>query len=203
MWQVWFIYIYKLLKYYRRPQQQQDSASIKLCYTFMHTLMYIHKNQDIKIQSPSKSFTSLSTAILTFRKGYSPNQAAQGHCWVVVNRITKSICQSDRETSLMQLISIVAADLNLKTRVSPLSSHYSQGKAKRFQRNLFDHFDEYFSSGQGTLRSNLASFLQCDLFGPVTHSTCLLFIEQVPVLCVCLPTFWTLEVKKLLPFSLA
>ena len=51
---------------------------------------------------------------------------------------TKSVLQSDAETSLMQLVNTVAADLNLPTRVSPPYSHHSQGKVERFHRNLFD-----------------------------------------------------------------
>ena len=52
--------------------------------------------------------------------------------------IHKSVLQSDRETSLMQLVSTVATDLKLPTGVSPPYSHQSQGKVVRFLRNLFD-----------------------------------------------------------------
>ena len=38
----------------------------------------------------------------------------------------------------MQLVSTVATDLKLPTRVSPPYSHQSQGKVERFHRNLFD-----------------------------------------------------------------
>ena len=38
----------------------------------------------------------------------------------------------------MQLVSTVATDLKLPTRVSPPYSHQSQGKMERFHRNLFD-----------------------------------------------------------------
>ena len=50
----------------------------------------------------------------------------------------RSVLQSDHETSLMQLVSTVATDLKLPTRVSPPYSHQSQGKVERFHRNLFD-----------------------------------------------------------------
>ena len=53
--------------------------------------------------------------------------------------IYKSVlhCQSDHETTLMQLVSTVDTDLKLPTRVSPPYSHESQGKVERFHRNLF------------------------------------------------------------------
>ena len=64
--------------------------------------------------------TGLCTAVLTSKKGYAPHQATQLHRWIVNLRFAKSILQSDAETSLMQLVNTVAADLNLPTRVSPL-----------------------------------------------------------------------------------
>ena len=72
------------------------------------------------------------------KKGYAPHQAAQLHRWIVKHGFTKSILQSDAETSLMQLVDTVSADLNLPTRVSSPYSHQSQGKVERFHQNLFD-----------------------------------------------------------------
>ena len=46
-------------------------------------------------------------------KGYAPHQAAQLHRWIVKHSFTKSILQSDAETSLTQLVNTVATDLNL------------------------------------------------------------------------------------------
>ena len=85
-----------------------------------------------------ESTTGLGLAVLTSKKGYTPHQAAQLHRWIIKHGFTKSVLQSDHETSLMQSVSTVATDLKLPTSVSPPYSHQSQGKVERFHRNLFD-----------------------------------------------------------------
>ena len=74
-----------------------------------------------------ESSTGLCRAVLTSKKGYTPHQPAQLHRWVLKHGFTKSILQLAAETSLMQLVNTVAADLNLPTRVSP---PYSQERWK-------------------------------------------------------------------------
>ena len=69
--------------------------------------------------SAIESTTGLCTAVLTSKKGYTPHQATQLHRWIVKHGFTKSILQSDTETSLMQLVNTVVTDLDLPTRVSP------------------------------------------------------------------------------------
>ena len=83
-----------------------------------------------------ESTMGLCTAVLTSKKRYTPHQAAQLHHWIVKHGFTKSILQSDHETSLMQLINTVSTDLKLPTRVSPPYSHQSQGKVERFSPHL-------------------------------------------------------------------
>ena len=85
-----------------------------------------------------ESITGLGLAVLTSKKGYTPHQAAQLQRWMIKRGFTKSVLQTDHETSLMQLVSTVATALKLPTIVSPPYSHQSQGKVERFHRNLFD-----------------------------------------------------------------
>ena len=85
-----------------------------------------------------ESTTGLGLAVLTSKKGYTPYQAAQLHRGIIKHGFTKGVLQSDHETSLMRLVSTVATDLKLPTRVSPPYSHQSQGKVERFHRNLFE-----------------------------------------------------------------
>ena len=94
---------------------------------------YLHHSYN-KIESA----TGLCTAVLTSKEDYTPHQAAQLHRGIVHRGLTKSISQSDAETSSMQLVNTVSTDLKLPTRVSPPCSHQSQGKVERFHRNFFD-----------------------------------------------------------------
>ena len=74
-----------------------------------------------------ESTTGLGLTVLTSKKGYTPHQAAQLHRWIIKHGFTKSVLQSDHETSLMQLVSTVATDLKLPTRVTLLTSESRQG----------------------------------------------------------------------------
>ena len=85
------------------------------------------------------------------------------------------------ETSLMQLVNTVAADLNLPTRVSPPYSHQSQGKVKRFHRNLLSNFTQQGYNGAVTSKSNLK--IEPHMLPPVTSlgtSTQHLHPQQLP-----------------------
>ena len=128
---------------HRRQHQQEENVSIiQLDYTFMRDPHQAPQRQGrqttFTILTAIESTTGLGLAVLTSKKGYTPHQAAQLHRWIIKHGFTKSVLQSDHETSLMQLVSTVATDLKLPTRVSPPYSHQSQGKVERFHRNLFD-----------------------------------------------------------------
>ena len=76
-----------------------------------------------------ESTTGLCTAALTSKKGYTPHQAAQLHRWIVKHGFTKSILQSDAETSLMQLVntSLYRPQLTYKSVTSLLTSESRKG----------------------------------------------------------------------------
>ena len=121
---------------------RRTSASYSLTTPSWITLTYIHSVQAGNKPTPflqlwrrQVSTTGLCTAVVTFKKRYTLHQAAQLHRWIVKQSLaSQSILQSDAETSLMQLVNTVAADLNLLqvTRESPPSSHQSQVKVERF-----------------------------------------------------------------------
>ena len=98
--------------------QEENISIIQLDYTIMND----------PCQAPQRSGRQYTYTILT------AIESTTGLC----TASAKSILQSDAETSLMQLVSTVAADLNLLTAVSPPYSHQRQGKVERFHRNLFD-----------------------------------------------------------------
>ena len=85
-----------------------------------------------------ESTAGLGLAVLTLKKGYTPHQAAQLHRWIIKHGFTKSVLQSDHETSLMQLVST--------SRHRPQTSYKGQStlltpeprEVERFHRNLFD-----------------------------------------------------------------
>ena len=125
----------------RRHQQDENVSIIQLDCTFTHDshqppqrwqTSYLHHPYSHRVYDG----TLYSSAYT--KKGYTPHQAAQLHRWIAKHGFTKSILQSDHETSLMQLVNRVSTDLKLPTRVSPPYSHQSQGKVERFHRNLFD-----------------------------------------------------------------
>ena len=126
---------------HRRQYQQEENISIiQPDYTFMHdphqAPQRTGRPHTYTILTAIESTTGLGLAVLTSKKGYTPHQAAQLHRWIIRHGFTKSVLQSDHETALMQLVSTVATDLKLPTRVSPPYSHQSQGKVKRFHQNL-------------------------------------------------------------------
>ena len=96
------------------------------------------KQQTYTILTHFETTTGLRIAVLISKKGHTAHHIAQLHHWIVKHSFTKSILQSDVETSLMQLVNTMAADLDLPTRVSPPSLYWSQGKAEGLRRNLFD-----------------------------------------------------------------
>ena len=124
------------------PSQEENISIIQLDYTFMHdphqAPQRTGRPHTYTILTAIESTTGLGLAVLTSKKGYTPHQAAQLHRWIIKHGFTKSVLQSDHETSLMQLVSTIATDLKLPTRVSPPYSHQCQGKVERFHRNLFD-----------------------------------------------------------------
>ena len=109
---------------HRRQHQKEENVSIiQLDYTFMHDPHQAPRRQGqqhtFTILTAIESTTGLGLAVPSSKKGYTPHQAAQLHRWIIKHGFTKSVLQSDHETSLMQLVSTVATDLKLPTRVSP------------------------------------------------------------------------------------
>ena len=110
-----------------RRQHQEENISIIQRRPHLHvtTLMYLHNVLADNTPTPFlrhwRQQQGLCAEMLTSKKGYTPHQAAQLHQWAVKHGFAKSILQSDAETSLMQLVNTVAADLNLPARVSPPS----------------------------------------------------------------------------------
>ena len=99
-------------------------------------------------------------------KGYARHQATQLHCWVVKHGFTKSILQSDAETSLTQVVNTVATDLNLPTRVSPPYSHQLQGKVERLHNDYLVHSSGktlHFENYRYNYRSSIVGFGECVL----------------------------------------
>ena len=115
---------------HRQQHQEGDISIIQLDYTFMYdphqAPQQSGRPHTYTILTAIESTTGLCTAVLTSKKSYTPHQAAQLHRWIVKHGFTKSILQSDAETSLMQLVNTVSSELNLPTRVSPPCSHQSQ-----------------------------------------------------------------------------
>ena len=85
-----------------------------------------------------ESTTGLCTGVLTSKKGYTPHQAAQLHRWIGKHGFTKSILQSDANTSLMAAGQhrLGRPQLTYKSVTSLLTSE--SRKVEGFHQNLFD-----------------------------------------------------------------
>ena len=121
---------------HRRQHQQDENISIiQLDYTFMHD-----PHQPPQHSGEPHTYTHSYGHRVHNRTALQCQRRATHHIhrWIVKHGFTRSVLQSDHETSLMQLVSTVASDLKLPTRASPPYSHQSQGKVERFHRNLFD-----------------------------------------------------------------
>ena len=118
---------------------------IQLDYTFMHIkhlreqeTSYLHDTHGHRVNNR----TRIGGCLLQ-RKGLSPHQASQLHRWIIKHGFTKSVLQSDHETSLMQLVSTIATDLKLPTRISPpcvvhLGMWTSGGRVSQNRTSLLD-----------------------------------------------------------------
>ena len=106
--------------------------------------------------------TGLGLAVLTSKKGYTPHQASQLRRWIIKHGFTKSVLQSDHDTSLMQLVSTVAADLNFL----PESVHLTHIRFK--------------ARWGGSIETSLTNFVQQDYSGAKTSTSSHTCYHQSP-----------------------
>ena len=112
---------------------------MQLDYTYMHDPRVppqrSGKQQTYTIFTAIETTAGLCTAVLTSKTASSSSTTTSLDRQA---RLHKQHLTVGAETSLMQLVNSIAADLNLPTRASPPYSHQSQGKVERLHRNLFD-----------------------------------------------------------------
>ena len=148
---------------HRRRQQEENISIIQFDYTFMHDPHQAPQRQGrqhtytILTAMAIESTTGLGLAVLTSKKGYTPHQAAQLHRWIIKHGFTRSVLQSDHETSLMQLVSTVASDLKLPTRVSTPYIIYTHIRVK--------------ARWNGSIGTSLTNFVQHDFSGARTSTS--------------------------------
>ena len=130
--------------------RRRTSASYNLTTPSCTTLVYLHSvladNKPTLFLQQWRQQKGLCTAVFTSKKSYTPHQAAQLHRWIVKHGFAKSILQSDAETSLMQLVNTMAADLNLPTRVSPPAATSTANLIRFLQGHFHEHFSTAHSS---------------------------------------------------------
>ena len=144
-------------------ERQHHTARLHIHARSTSTTSTIRKTSHLHHPYSHRVYDGTLYSSAYFEKGYTPHQAAQLHRWIVKHGFTKSILQSDAETSLMQLVNTVSTDLKLtyKSLTSLLTSESREGSTGTSLTN----FAQQGYNGAKTSKLNLTCCLQSHFLG--------------------------------------